>query len=186
MGSCWCMMSLLDLADRCGANVRCRDLIECGETRAAAGIANVPKQAASFNALRDLAVQVLDPVIDYFGMIRLTFGFCSPALARKIPGRIDPKRDQHAAHEVNRLGRIVCDRLGAAVDFIVDDEDMLEVAQWVTANTPFDRPYFYGSDRPIHVSCGPNHDRQIVRMVPSKSGRLVPRVVAVEDFLERP
>jgi hypothetical protein len=176
-------VSLPDLDDPCGANFRYRDLIECGETQTAAGIANLPKQAASFNALHDLAVQVLDPVIDYFGMIRLTFGFCSPALARKIPGRIDPKRDQHAVNEVNRLGRIVCDRLGAAVDFIVEDEDMLEVAQWVAANTLFDRLYFYGSDRPIHVSYGPNHDRQIVRMVPSKSGRLVPRVVAVDVFL---
>jgi len=175
--------SLPDLDDSCGANFCYRDLIECGETQAAAGIANLPKQAASFNALQDLAVQVLDPVIDYFGMIRLTFGFCSPELARKIPGRIDPKRDQHAAHERNRLGRIVCDRLGAAVDFIVEDEDMLEVAQWVAANTPFDRLYFYCSDRPVHVSCGPNRDRLIVRMVRSKSGRLVPRVVAVETFL---
>ncbi len=175
--------SLPDLDDPCGANFRFRDLIECGETQAAAGSANVPRQAASFNALQDLAVHVLDPVIDYFGMIRLTFGFCSPELARAIPGRIDPKRDQHAAHELNRLGRIVCARLGAAVDFIVEDEDMLEVAQWVAANTPFDRLYFYGPDRPIHVSYGPNHDRQIVRMVRSTSGRLVPRVVAVEDFL---
>jgi hypothetical protein len=72
-------------------------------------------------------------------MPRLSFGFCSPALARQIPGRIDPKRDQHAAHELNRLGRRVCDRLGAAVDFIVEDESMLEVAQWVVANTPFAR-----------------------------------------------
>ena len=85
--------SLPDLDDPCGANFRYRDLVECGETQAAAGIANVPWQAASFNALQDLAVHVLDPLIDYFGMIRLTFGFCSPALASAIPGRIDPKRD---------------------------------------------------------------------------------------------
>jgi hypothetical protein len=45
----------------------------------------------------------LDPVIDWFGMIELTYGFCSPALARQVSGRIDPKRDQHAAHERNRL-----------------------------------------------------------------------------------
>ncbi len=61
---------------------------------------------------------------------------------------------------------------------------MLEVAQWVVANTPFDRLYFYGDDKPIHVSYGSNHDRQIVRMVPSKSGRLVPRVVSSDIFLE--
>jgi hypothetical protein len=58
---------------------------------------------------------VLDPVIEWFGMIRLTYGFCSPALARAIRARgggpIDPKRDQHAAHEHNRLGNRVCERV---------------------------------------------------------------------------
>ena len=61
---------------------------------------------------------------------------------------------------------------------------MLEVAQWVVANTPFDRLYYYGDDKPIHVSSGPNHDCEIVRMVLSKSGRLVPRVVSSKRFLE--
>ena len=41
---------------------------------------------------------------------------------------------------------------------------MLEVAQWIVAHTPFDRLYFYGDDLPIHVSFGPNHDRQVVLM----------------------
>ena len=48
---------------------------------------------------------------------------------------------------------------------------------------PFDRLYFYDFDRPIHVSFGPNQDRQIVWMVRSKSGRLVLRVASVEEFL---
>lgn len=135
------------------------------------------------NALLDLARNILDPVIDYFGMIRLTYGFCSPALARRIPGRIDPKRDQHAAHELNRQGHPVCQRRGAAVDFFIDDENMREVAQWIVANTPFDRLYFYGEDLPIHVSFGPNHHRQIVCMVTTPSGRLAPRVISSEEFL---
>ena len=129
---------------------------------------------------------VLDPVIDYFGMIRLTYGFCSPELARKIPGRIDPKRDQHAAHEVNRRGEPICGRLGAAVDFLIDDENMLEVAQWIVVHTPFDRLYFYGPDQPLHVSFGPNHDGQIVWMVATPSGRRVPQVIAREKFLALP
>jgi len=167
-----------DLDAPYGQNLTFRQLIECGETQARTGLLNLPKQPESYNALHDLAVQVLDPVIDYFGMIRLTYGFCSPELAREIPGRIGPKLDQHAAHDLNRRGRSICERLGAAVDFFVEDESMLEVAQWVVANTPFDRLYYYGGDKPIHVSFGPNHDRQIVRMVPSKSGRLIPRVVS--------
>jgi hypothetical protein len=130
---------------------------------------------------------VLDPVIDWFGMISLTYGFCSPELAREIPGRVDPKLDQHTACELNRRGKRVCERLGAAVDFIVEDEDMLEVARWLVTNTPFDRLYFYGPDVPIHVSYGPDNSRQVVRMVAAESsGRLVPRVTSVEAFLEGP
>jgi len=72
--------------------------------------------------------------------------------------------------------------LGAAVDFIVEDENMLEVAQWVIVNTPFDRLYFYGEGKPVHVSFGPNHDRQIVRMLSSTSGCLVPRVMSSETL----
>lgn len=29
---------------------------------------------------------------------------------------------------------------------------MAEVARWIMANLPFDRLYFYGRERPIHVS----------------------------------
>lgn len=174
-----------DLGDPCGRFLSFRDLVECGETQAQTGLPNLPEQSESYNALLELAENILDPVVDWFGMIRLTYGFCSPKLARKIPGRIDPKRDQHASHELNRLGNRVCERLGAAVDFIVDDEDMHEVAAWVAENTPFDRLYFYGPDKPIHVSFGPDHSRQIVEMRPSDSGRLVPRVVGVRELLSR-
>ncbi|MBK1722577.1 DNA phosphorothioation-associated putative methyltransferase [Thiocystis violacea] len=172
-----------ELDDPCGRFLTFRQLIECGETQASTGLPNRPERPESYNALLALAEQVLDPVIDYFGMIRLTYGFCSPQLAKQIPGRIDPKRDQHAAHEHNRLGKPVCERLGAAADFLVEDESMLGVAQWIVANTDFDRLYFYGDDRPLHVSHGPNGDRQIVRMAAGKTGRLVPRVMSEEAFL---
>ncbi|MFZ1641148.1 MAG: DNA phosphorothioation-associated putative methyltransferase [Candidatus Contendobacter sp.] len=171
------------LDDPCGAYLTFRHLIECGETQARTGLANRPEQSESYTALLDLVLNILDPVIDYFGMIRLTYGFCSPPLARRIPGRIDPKRDQHAAHEADRLGHRVCERLGAAVDFIIDDENMLEVARWIVTNTPFDRLYFYGADLPIHVSFGPNQDRRIVYMAAAPSGRRVPRVIARARFL---
>ena len=53
---------------------------------------------------------------------------------------------------------------------------MEEVALWVAANTPFDRLYFYGKDRPIHVSYSNTPARQFVRMSPGASGTLIPRV----------
>jgi hypothetical protein len=38
----------------------------------------------------------------------------------------------------------------------VADEDMEEVARWIMANLPYDRLYFYGKDRPIHLSHSQN------------------------------
>lgn len=171
-----------DLNDPCGHYLTFRQVIECGETHRHTRLANLPVLPESYTALMELAEHVLDPVIDYFGSIRLTYGFCSPQLAKQIPGHIDPKRDQHAAHEKNRLDKVICSRLGAAADFIVEDANMLEVAQWVVTNTPFDRLYFYGREKPIHVSYGPNQDRQVVRMISGKAGRLMPRVMSIEEF----
>ncbi|NCW02413.1 MAG: hypothetical protein EBW20_11425 [Betaproteobacteria bacterium] len=85
-------------------------------------------------------------------MIKLTYGFASQGLTKHIKGRIAPELDQHAGHELNRLGRAVCPRLGAAVDFLVQDEDMVEVARWITQNLQFDRLYVYAPDKPIHLS----------------------------------
>jgi hypothetical protein len=163
-----------DLDTPCGRHFTYRQLIECGETQVRTGLPNRPREPDSYTALYELAANILDPLIDYFGMIRLTYGFCSPELARRIPGRIAPALDQHAAHELNRRGRPVCPRLGAAVDFRVDDEDMEEVARWIMANLPFDRLYVYGRDRPIHVSYSerPAGEAYEMRMV---GERRVPR-----------
>jgi DNA phosphorothioation-associated putative methyltransferase len=167
---------LPELDTACGRHFTYRDFIECGETHIRTGLANQPRQADTYTALHELAYLVLDPVVDYFGMIELTYGFCSPELARSIPGRIAPKLDQHAGHELTRTGHPICERLGAACDFLVTDEDMEEVALWVAAHTPFDRLYFYGKDRPIHVSYSATPAHQFVRMTMNASGARVPRV----------
>ena len=160
----------------CGRYFLYRDLIECGETQQRTGIPNLPKEPDSYSALFDLATSILDPVIEYFGMIRLTYGFSSRELFKVIHGRIAPDLDQHACHELKRGGRPICNRLGAAVNFIVEDEDMGQVADWIIANLPFDRLYFYGRDRPIHVSYGPENNRRAFRMEAAKGGRQVPRL----------
>ena len=76
-----------------------------------------------------------------------------------------------------------CPRLGAAVDFIVDDEDMIEVAQWIVSNVVFDRMYLYGVDRPIHISYSETPVLQITIMRKTDTGRLVPRTLEVNQFL---
>ena len=164
-----------ELDGPCGDHFTYRQLIECGETQALTGLPNLPKQPDSYNALHDLAVKILDPLIDYYGPVKITYGFSSPELARRITGRIAPKLDQHAACELNRKGEPICPRLGAAVDFIVEDEDMEEVARWIMANLPYDRLYFYGKDRPIHVSYSDSPAREAWEMR-EVGGRRVPRV----------
>ncbi len=166
-----------NLDQLCGANLTYRQLIECGATQAATGIANVPKEADTFTALHDLATKVLDPVIDYFGMIKLTYGFCSSDLAKKISRGTAPALDQHAAHEKKRNGQFICERLGAACDLLVEDEDMLQVAEWIFENTPCDRIYFYEKNRPIHVSWSCDPAGQLVHMVQITESKRMPKLL---------
>jgi DNA phosphorothioation-associated putative methyltransferase len=167
--------SLPDLDEPCGANFTFRQFVECGDTQARLSLPNVPANPESFNALHDLAIKLLDPIIEYFGAIRLTYGFCSQSLAKHIHCRVAPELDQHAAHETKRNGQSICPRGGAACDFVIEDEDMRQVADWVVAHLPFDRLYFYGRDRPIHVSYAPTEAGEAFAMVAGSSGRFVPR-----------
>jgi DNA phosphorothioation-associated putative methyltransferase len=168
---------LPDLDTCCGARFTYRHFIACGATQERTGLANCPQQPDTYTALYELAKHVLDPVIEYYGMVQLTYGFCSQELAREIPGRIAPELDQHAGHERKKNGKPICERLGAACDFLVEDEDMEEVAIWVFENTNVDRIYVYGKDRPIHVSYSQTPARQLVEMKLSANGRRVPRVI---------
>lgn len=162
-----------NLDEMCGRHYRFRQFIECGETWERTKVDNVPKSAATYNALVDLARHVLDPVIDYFGGIKLTYGFASPTLTKHIKRHIAPKLDQHAACELTARGTLVCNRGGAAVDFLVEYEDMLEVARWIVENCVFDRLYFYGAERPIHVSVGPLQSGEVYGLRES-GGRRIP------------
>jgi hypothetical protein len=124
--------------------------------------------------LAALCQHIIDPVIDGFGRERfqLTYGFCSVDLKRWLAktdpvtgvknGIVSPERDQHMAHEVNRNGKYYCSRLGAACDFRIVDLPSDALVAWVLAQgLPFDSLYFYGAERPIHISYGPQHKRDV-------------------------
>jgi len=162
------------LDQRCGKVFSFRQLIHCGDTWQESRVENIPLRPESYNALYDLATNVLDPVVEYFGAIRISYGFASPRLTRHISGRIDPRIDQHAACEINSRGTLICKRAGAAVDFIVENDNMREVMEWIAAHCAFDRMYFYGDARPLHVSFGPDASREIYEMT-VRSGRRIPR-----------
>ncbi|WP_231948352.1 hypothetical protein [Phormidesmis priestleyi] len=121
-------------------------------------------------------------MIDHFSKERfqLTYGFCSKDLKRflsqKDPetgmknGRIDPNRDQHMAHEVNRDGKYYCDLVGAACDFRIVELGSDRFVEWILEQQlPFGSLYYYGCDsrsetlrdRRIHISYGSQNKRNI-------------------------
>jgi DNA phosphorothioation-associated putative methyltransferase len=165
------------LDEKCGHYLTYRDLIECGETQAKIGVPNLPRSPSSYLALRELAENIIDPVIEYFGAIELTYGFCSNELRHHIKARIAPKLDQHCAHEQNSKGELICNRKGAAIDFLVSDENMLEVVKWISQSLNFDRMYFYGTDRPIHVSYSDKPAGENSSINTTSSRRLLPRIL---------
>ncbi|MBB1270533.1 hypothetical protein [Shewanella sp. SR44-3] len=150
-----------------------RDLIECGDTAKQYQLFILPKQTASWQALSQLATNLLDPIVEQFGPINLSYGFCSPELARKIAKNpkphIAPALDQHTSHELNNKNNLICPRLGAACDFIVKDSryNMQQVGQWVATELKFDRLYYYGKASPIHLSYGPDMN-QFVQLMSTK------------------
>ena len=174
---------LLDQA--CGRHLTFRALIEAGETWHRVRVPNLPQQAETWTALRGLAESILDPVIEEFGPIEVTYGFASLALTRHVRGRIDLSRDQHAGHELRADRRPICPRLGQAADFVIRSTCSGRIAAWTVAHLPFDRLYFYGSERPLHVSMGPQDARAVVVMVEGPSGRRVPQRRPASWLLER-
>lgn len=169
-------MNGFSLDAKAGEHFAFRDFIECGKTWQRVRIDdpafdNRPKRDESWVAIRQLATVVLDPIWNHHGRISLTYGFCSPPLARQIlkqpTPNISPANDQHASCELNTLGNIVCARLGAACDFSVLGKEghMKEIALWIASNLEFDRMYYYGNDRPLHISWGPTEmNRMVVLM----------------------
>lgn len=157
-------------------------------------IESSPQQKESISALKALAIELLDPLIDHYGRERfkLTYGFCSNDLRKKLEsknpetgkryGRVSPRDDQHMAHELNSKGNPYCKRPGAACDFRIEGEDSYQViAKIIDLALPFDRIYFYGHDRSIHLSHGPDHCRYLCGF----NNKDVPAIRPVKELRER-
>ena len=162
------------------ANFSAADLCCAGETWERTRISNKPLESSSWVALSALCEEILEPVRTRFGQLQITYGFASPQLLRLIPAHAAPALDQHASCELNRRGEPICTRLGAAVDFQIAGVSSLETAIWISEALPFDRLYFYGADRPLHVSVGPERAGSIVAMLAGASGRRVPSRISVD------
>ena len=156
-----------------------RSLVECGpysrltgEGLAIAG----PQEIESWRMLAGLSQVILDQVVDSFGPVELTYAFSGPSMFKHLKGRITtPHLDQHAAAELNQRRHPVCSRGGAAADFKVPGRSSRELADWIIAELPFDRLYFYGPRRSVHVSWNAQPMGQAWAMVKGPSGRRLPR-----------
>ena len=68
--------------------------------------------------------------------------------------------------------------MGQAVDFYIPNIHSKEIGKWITKNTVFDRLYFYGDYKPIHVSVGPENKKQIIIMKElTNSAKLIPQII---------
>ena len=175
---------LPDLDDPCGKRFAYRDFVECSATWQSMSMDNAPEEPNTYVALRELAILILDPVSEHFGPITLTYGVATPRLIKKIRRNISPRVDQHSSYELSEAGRTICCRGGAACDFVVSGFSSLVVAQWIVENTKFDRLYYYGVDRPVHVSAADEPKGQCVIVTRKKVIRQVlPRVISTKKFL---
>lgn len=147
---------------------------------------NTPSAASEF-FLTCLANQILLPVAQYFGQVSITYGFTSPALTRYVqrlsPAGSAPDLDQHACCELNTKNSPICKRQGAACDFVVKgyEENMHVVAQYIGQQLSFDKLYFYGRNRPIHISVSDKPLRHVQIMQQSESTRRYPGKKAFGD-----
>jgi hypothetical protein len=151
-------------------------------------VKNEPVQKETFEQIDLLRQNIFVPVQDRFNLpIALTYGFAGLDLIRHIrknasPG-IAPKLDQHAGCELKKDGTLICSRGGFAADFFVKGATSLSVGQWIVANCDYDRLYFYGDQRPLHVSVGPEKKRQIVLIQTYDGLKKIPRNLTTERFL---
>jgi hypothetical protein len=125
-----------------------------------------PKSEESILALQELCMQILDPIIEHFGeeQFELTYGFCSVDLKRYLErknangqrnGRVAPRVDQHMSCELKLDGELYCKHQGASCDFRIVGIDSKTITQWIVDQAlPFDSLYYYGPERPIHISHG--------------------------------
>jgi hypothetical protein len=141
-------------------------------------INNIPQSIETITSLEMLVADILIPVERKFGALQITYGFTSAELAKYIaknsPSGTAPKLDQHASCEVNLKQNEICDRGGCACDFMVESNRMSEVVRFITAELNYDRIYYYGAERPLHVSVSEEPKKHLQIMCESEGGRRYP------------
>lgn len=131
-----------NLDEKCGQYLTYRDVLLCSARGEQAPSHEVLQDPALYSAVAGLVQAVIDPVMDYFGGIEI--------------------REWQAvdiAHDVSRGTDSPTDRRRTgscriAIEFIVPDEDMLEVARWIPENTLCKQVQCFGDANPLRVKLG--------------------------------
>jgi|GEM_PF-3535872 len=108
---------------------------------------NTPQTEQSVRYLVQLC-ELLAAIEQEKGELTITYGFTSHQMLNYLnkhsPGDMGPTIDQHASSELNSRGNRICKRDGASCDILVAgyENNMDEIARYITANLAFDRLYF--------------------------------------------
>ncbi|MBD0301931.1 MAG: hypothetical protein ICV85_07025 [Tolypothrix sp. T3-bin4] len=118
------------------------------QTAVMRGIPNCPSSwtGVEVKGLKGLCKHILDPVVEEFGAVSVTFGFCSLALWKHwYPNLVEPR----ALH----LFRPPQGGIGGAADIVIHAyQDPRPVFNWIRVNCDFDRLILYPGS-PI-ICCG--------------------------------
>jgi hypothetical protein len=118
------------------------------EAAAKKGIANVPPtfDGMEVESIKKLCENILDPVVDRFGAISITYGYVSPALHKAtFPG------SKPSIHNCSPSGGAY---LGAACDFQHHNTEVShrDILFWIADNCTYDRLILYPGSTIICVA----------------------------------
>lgn len=147
---------------------------------------NEPILDSSKMALERLVDEILLPINRMLGKPRITYGFTSFPLKKFIqkasPSGTAPTLDQHSSYETNSAGTQICSRGGAACDFFVEGVATSDIVRFITQKLNYDRIYYYGNNRPLHVSIHLTEPlKHLQIMCESENGRRYPGKKAFGD-----
>ena len=147
-----------------GREVSLKELL-FSETATRLGIDNTPTDQILIN-LQTLIYEVINPIVNHFGDIKITSGYRSPELCLKIGSSI---RSQHC--------------LGMACDFEVLGVSNQEVSLWIVQNLEFDQCIleYWSPENPnsgwIHCSYNKSGNRKMYLRAYKANGRTVYEVL---------
>ena len=174
----------MNINDKCSKYFSYIDFIECSDTQKKVQIDNSPKELKTYEAISYLATTIMDPIFDQFGQPQITYGLCSHNLQKHIKKSVAPSLDQHAGSERNSKGNLICPREGFAVDFKIENITTDHVARYIVEHLEFDRLYFYGIDRPVHVSANSEAPKRAIVVFNNLENVRTPKHITPSKFID--